>query len=66
MDGMSTEHSRSFDDHKHGPPRSIRTMAALLIGIRILNGTLSGLTAIAPAAIAVVFLLTSLVRFCPL
>jgi hypothetical protein len=46
--------------------RAIRTIAAFIIGILIVTGTLTGLTAIILGILAVVFLLTSMVSFCPL
>ena len=46
--------------------RTVRIVAALAVGILILTGTLTGLLAIILGALAVVFVLTSLVSFCPL
>ncbi len=46
--------------------RTVRIVAALAVGILILAGTLTGLLAIILGALAVVFVLTSLISFCPL
>ncbi len=46
--------------------RTVRIIAALAVGILILTGTLTGLLAIILGVLAVVFVLTSLVSFCPL
>jgi hypothetical protein len=46
--------------------RTIRTISALVLGFLILNGTLTGRTAVIRGSFAVVFLLTGFVRFCPL
>jgi len=46
--------------------RTIRIIAALAIGLLILTGAISGLTAIILGIVAVVLFLTSLVGFCPL
>ncbi len=45
--------------------RAIRTGAAVLIGILLLTGTLSGTVAIVLGIFAIVFLLTSAIGFCP-
>lgn len=46
--------------------RVIRTVAAVVIGILVLTGQISGALAIILGVLAVVFLLTSAVGFCPL
>lgn len=45
--------------------RVVRTAAAVVIGILLLTGTLSGTVAIVLGIFAIVFLLTSAVGFCP-
>ena len=46
--------------------RTVRVIAALAVGILILTGTLTGALAIILGVLAVVFVLTSVVSFCPL
>ena len=46
--------------------RVIRTLIAVVIGILLLNGTLSGLLGTILGLLAIVFLATSLFSFCPL
>ena len=46
--------------------RIIRTIIALVIGYLYYTGTLSGTLGIVLVVLAVVFLLTSLISFCPL
>ena len=46
--------------------RSIRTILALLVAVLYFTGQISGTAAIILGIIAVVFLLTSIVSFCPL
>lgn len=46
--------------------RTIRTILAMLVGILYFTGQISGTTAIVLGALAVVFLLTSLISWCPL
>ena len=46
--------------------RVIRTLIAVVIGILLLNGTLSGLLGTILGLLAIVFLVTSLFSFCPL
>jgi hypothetical protein len=46
--------------------RAIRTIAAMVIGILLLTGQISGTLATVLGIFAVVFLLTSAVGFCPL
>ena len=46
--------------------RSIRIVAAVIIGVPYLAGVLSGTTALVLGIFAVVFLITSFVSFCPL
>ncbi len=46
--------------------RALRVVAALVVGVLILTGTLSGLAAIILGVLAVIFVLTSFVSFCPL
>ena len=46
--------------------RLIRVLAAIAIGILYWSGLVSGLVAIVLGVVAVVFILTSLVSFCPL
>ncbi len=45
---------------------TIRIIVALIIGFLYYNGTLSGTLGIVAIVLAVVFLLTSFVSFCPL
>lgn len=45
--------------------RLLRTLAALMIGILLINGTISGTLGIILAIVAIVFLVTSLVSWCP-
>jgi Protein of unknown function (DUF2892) len=46
--------------------RGLRVLVALVLGYLYYNGTLSGTLGIVLLVLAVVFLLTSLVSFCPL
>ncbi len=46
--------------------RTIRILAALVITILLLTGQIQGIVAIAVGVLAVVFLATSVVSFCPL
>ncbi|MDX1670743.1 MAG: DUF2892 domain-containing protein [Balneolaceae bacterium] len=46
--------------------RSLRTIIAIVIGILFYNGTLGGTLGIVLLVLAGIFLLTSLVGFCPL
>lgn len=46
--------------------RIIRTALAILVGVLWYSGQISGTVAIVLGIIAVVFLLTSVVSFCPL
>ncbi|NBC15879.1 MAG: DUF2892 domain-containing protein [Bacteroidetes bacterium] len=46
--------------------RAIRTIIAITIGVLYFTGQISGLAAIILGALAVIFLLTSLVGSCPL
>ena len=46
--------------------RLIRGALAILVGVLYFTGKISGTTAIVLGVIAVVFLLTSLISFCPL
>jgi len=46
--------------------RIIRTVAAIVIGVLLLTGTLSGTLATVLGILAIVFLLTSAVGWCPL
>ena len=45
--------------------RGVRVLAALVVGWLIFNGTISGTLAIVLGVFAVVFLLTSLIGWCP-
>jgi len=45
--------------------RLLRTLAALVIGFLLFNGTISGTLGIVLAIMAVAFLVTSLVSWCP-
>ena len=45
--------------------RVLRTMAALVVGILYLAGTISGLTAAILGAVALIFLATSAIGTCP-
>ncbi len=46
--------------------RVIRTLLAVFIAVLYYTGTISGVLAIVLGAFALIFLLTSLVSFCPL
>jgi hypothetical protein len=46
--------------------RIIRTVAALVLGILLLTGTLQGTLATVLAIVAIIFLVTSAISFCPL
>ncbi|HUI30307.1 MAG TPA: DUF2892 domain-containing protein [Candidatus Acidoferrales bacterium] len=46
--------------------RTIRVIIALLIGILYLAGQINGILALILGIVAVIFLLTSIVSFCPL
>lgn len=46
--------------------RAIRTALATLVGVLYFTGQISGTTAIILGIVAVVFLLTSLISWCPL
>ena len=46
--------------------RTVRTIAAVAVGILILTGTLTGLLAIILGVLGIVFLLTSSLSFCPM
>lgn len=46
--------------------RGIRIVAALIVAALILTGTVSGVLAIVLGVIAAVFVLTSVIGFCPL
>ncbi len=46
--------------------RTLRTLAALVVGILYLTGTLGGTTAILLGVVALAFVLTSFVGTCPL
>jgi amino acid transporter len=46
--------------------RVVRTMAAVVIGILMLSGTIGGTLGIVLGALAIIFLATSTVSFCPL
>ncbi len=46
--------------------RAIRTVAAVVIGLLYFTGVISGTLAVVLSIVAVAFLLTSTVGFCPL
>ncbi len=46
--------------------RSIRTILAIVVAILYFTGNISGITAIVLGIIAIIFLITSFVGFCPL
>ena len=46
--------------------QTVRVIVALAVGILIVAGVLTGLTAIILGTVAVIFVLTSLISFCPL
>jgi amino acid transporter len=46
--------------------RIIRTALAIIIGILYLTGQLTGTAAVVLGIIAIIFLLTSIISFCPL
>lgn len=46
--------------------RSIRTILAIVVAILYFTGNISGMTAIVLGIIAIIFLITSFVGFCPL
>jgi len=45
--------------------RLIRTIVALVIGFLLFNGTISGTLGTVLAVVAIVFLVTSLISWCP-
>ena len=45
--------------------RLIRTIAALVIGFLLFNGTISGTLGTVLAVVAIAFLVTSLISWCP-
>jgi len=49
-----------------GADRGIRVVAAIVMAILILTGTVSGWVAIVLGVVAAIFVLTSVVSFCPL
>ena len=46
--------------------RAVRTIAALVIGFLLLNGTVSGALGTLLGLLAVIFLATSTISYCPL
>jgi hypothetical protein len=46
--------------------KAIRVILAIVVAILYLTGTISGVTALIGGIIAAIFILTSLIRFCPL
>lgn len=46
--------------------RVLRAIVAAVLAVLIFNGTLGGALAIVAGVVAVIFLLTSLIGFCPL
>ncbi|WP_456429666.1 YgaP family membrane protein [Rhodocaloribacter sp.] len=46
--------------------RIIRLVVALVLGVLVFTGTVSGTLAVILGIVAVIFLLTSMVSFCPL
>jgi len=46
--------------------RIIRILAAIIVAILYFTGVISGLVAIILGVVAIIFVLTSLVSFCPL
>jgi hypothetical protein len=46
--------------------RIVRTIAAIVIGALMLNGTISGTLGIVLGVFAIIFLATSAISFCPL
>jgi uncharacterized membrane protein YtjA (UPF0391 family) len=46
--------------------RVIRTIIAIIVGVLYFTGTVSGTVGIILLALAVIFVLTSLISFCPL
>ena len=46
--------------------RSIRTVLAILVGVLYFTGQISGTIAVVLGILAVIFLLTSVISFCPL
>ena len=49
-----------------GMDRAIRVVAALIIGVLYLSGSISGTPAFVLLAVALIFLATSTMSFCPL
>lgn len=45
--------------------RLLRALAALVIGFLLINGTISGTLGIILAIVAIVFLVTSMISWCP-
>jgi len=46
--------------------RSIRTVLAIVVAILYFTGNISGIAAIVLGVIAIIFLITSFISFCPL
>jgi hypothetical protein len=46
--------------------RVLRTIAAIVIGYLLYNGTLAGTAGVILGIVAIIFLLTSAISFCPL
>jgi hypothetical protein len=46
--------------------RTIRTLAALAVAVLYFTGTINGIAAIVLGVLAVIFLITSFIGFCPL
>lgn len=46
--------------------RSIRTILAIVVAVLYFTGTITGMAAIILGVIAIIFLVTSFVSFCPL
>jgi hypothetical protein len=49
-----------------GTDQFIRVILAVVVAVLIFTRTISGLAAIIPGLLAIVFLVTGLIRFCPL
>lgn len=45
--------------------RLLRALAALVIGFLLINGTISGILGIILAIVAIAFLVTSMISWCP-
>ncbi len=55
-----------MEKNLHSIDRIVRIVLAVILGILILNGTLTGIAGILLGIFAIVFLFTGIISFCPL